>query len=193
MIPSAAPTATGSALNRDRNFRTSPIRVKRLTCRAISASDELFLITGWLVSVWNNLPRDIVESFHHFIPFSAQLSQLIQTSLLESLGRIFHNKWAFYLFCHFAKNIKFIACLHCTCVVCILFRSVLSALICLAGSANLPIWIYYFADVFLMISRRPIISGSTADGPIFTTFSPNSRYLVVDYRSDPLFFLSHGN
>jgi len=38
--------------------------------------------------------------------------------------------------------------------------------------------------MFLMISRRPIISGSTE--PIFAIFASNGRYLVVDYRYDPL-------
>ena len=39
---------------------------------------------------------------------------------------------------------------------------------------------------FLMIPWRPIISGST--GPIFTKFSPNGRYLVVDYWFNLLFW-----
>jgi len=37
-----------------------------------------------------------------------------------------------------------------------------------------------------MIPWRPITSGSTI--PIFIRFSPNGRYLIVDYKSDPPFF-----
>jgi len=43
----------------------------------------------------------------------------------------------------------------------------------------------YFAKCFLMISQTPLISEST--GLIFMIFSSNNRYLVADYRSDPLF------
>ena len=39
--------------------------------------------------------------------------------------------------------------------------------------------------LFLMISWRPIISGST--GPIFVIFSPNGRHLCVDDPSESLF------
>jgi len=43
-----------------------------------------------------------------------------------------------------------------------------------------------FADNLKTISQRPIISRSTT--PIFTIFfSPNGRYLVVDYRPYPVF------
>jgi len=41
-----------------------------------------------------------------------------------------------------------------------------------------------------MIPLRPIISVST--GPIFTKFSSNGRYLIVDYRSDSLLPITQG-
>ena len=43
---------------------------------------------------------------------------------------------------------------------------------------------------FFTITRRQIISGST--GPIFTTFTPNVRYLLADGRSGPLFAITQG-
>jgi len=44
--------------------------------------------------------------------------------------------------------------------------------------------------LFLTISRRQIISGST--GPIFAIFSPNDSVLGADDRSGPLFSISQG-
>jgi len=57
----------------------------------------------------------------------------------------------------------------------------------LARLAHLPTGLYL---LFLMISRRTIISGST--GPIFTIFTPNESILSADDRSGPLFPISQG-
>jgi len=43
---------------------------------------------------------------------------------------------------------------------------------------------------FLMTPLRQIIPGST--GPVFTSFSPYSKYLIVDYSSDRLFSIAQG-
>jgi len=62
----------------------------------------------------------------------------------------------------------------------------------LARSAYLPSWLYillalisFLFYLFLMISRRTIISGSA--GPIFAIFSPNESVLCANDRSGPLF------
>ena len=69
--------------------------------------------------------------------------------------------------------------------------------ICLARSAKLPTRLYIllalfsFFYLFLMISRRTIISGSA--GLIFAIFPPNEIVLDADDQSGPLFSISRGN
>ena len=47
-----------------------------------------------------------------------------------------------------------------------------------------------FLFIFLMISRRQIISRSTR--PISAVFTSNESFLAVDDRSGPLFYISQG-
>jgi len=60
----------------------------------------------------------------------------------------------------------------------------------LARSACLPTSLCSVCVNCFLVTFRPIISGST--WPIFIIFSPNGRYLIVDYRSVPLFPITQG-
>jgi len=49
---------------------------------------------------------------------------------------------------------------------------------------------FFLFYLFLNDHLSKAISGSTK--PIFTIFSPYGRYLIVNYRSDPLFPIAEG-